>query len=66
MVLVMERLPSLAKANKDVLSSTVDLIFYNMVQIDEEIDSEWATPKEGFSDELENGEVDTDEISFGI
>lgn len=31
-----------------------------------EIDAEWANPKEGFSDEHENGEVDTDEINFGI
>lgn len=42
------------------------MIFYGMIQIDEDIDPEWANPKEGFSDEKENGEVDTDEISFGI
>lgn len=30
------------------------------------MDSNWQNPKEGFSEEHENGEVDTDEISFGI
>lgn len=33
MVLVMERLPSLGKANKEVLSSVVELVFYNMVLV---------------------------------
>ena len=42
------------------------MIFFNMVQIDTEIDSDWANPKEGYTDENENGEVDSDEISFGI
>lgn len=42
------------------------MIFYGMVQIDKDIDPEWENPKDGFSDERENGEVDTDEISFGI
>lgn len=37
-----------------------------MVNIDDEVDEEWQNPKEGFSDEKESGEVDTDEISFGI
>jgi len=65
-VLVMERLPSLAKQQKEVLSGIIEMIFFNMIQIDDEIDPEWASPKEGFSDEHENGEVDTDEINFGI
>jgi len=42
------------------------MVFYGMIQIDKEIDEEWLKPKEGFSDEKENGEVDTDEVSFGI
>jgi len=42
------------------------MIFFNMVQIDDEVDIDWQNPKEGFSEEHENGEVDTDEISFGI
>jgi hypothetical protein len=62
----MERLPSLAKQQKEVLSGIIEMIFFNMIQIDDEIDPEWASPKEGFSDEHENGEVDTDEINFGI
>lgn len=44
----------------------IQIIFYNMVQIDSEIDPEWANPKEGFSDALESGEADTDETSNGI
>lgn len=66
LILVLERLPSLAKNNKELLGQVLQIIFYNMVQIDEEIDPEWASPKEGFSDAMENGEVDTDEVSFGI
>lgn len=42
------------------------MIFYGMVNIDNEVDDDWKVPKEGFSDEKESGEVDTDEISFGI
>jgi len=66
LVLVLERIPSLGKNNKELLSQVIQMVFYNMVQIDKDIDPEWAKPKEGFSDALESGEVDTDEISFGI
>ena len=66
MILILERIPSLGKQNKDTLNGILEMIFFNMVQIDTEIDQDWANPKEGFSDENENGEVDSDEISFGI
>lgn len=66
LILILERLPSIGKTNQDSLQATLELIFYNMVQIDKEIDPEWTHPKEGFSDAHESGEVDTDEISFGI
>lgn len=66
LILILERLPSVGKQNTTALKSVIEMIFYGMIQIDEDIDPEWANPKEGFSDEKENGEVDTDEISFGI
>lgn len=65
-LLIVERVPSICKKDTNLLKKTVEMIFYNMVQIDEEIDREWSHPKEGFSDAHENGEVDTDEISYGI
>jgi hypothetical protein len=34
--------------------------------VDKEIEEEWMCPKEGFKDELENGEVENDEIHFGM
>ena len=44
----------------------IEMIFYGMVQINEDTDPEWSNPKEGFSDAKENGEDDTDEIMFGV
>lgn len=65
-LLILERVPAICKKDTALLQKTVEMIFYNMVQIDKEIDRDWSHPKEGFSDEHENGEVDTDEISYGI
>lgn len=51
LVSVIERYPEIAD-NKEVLKSVVELIFKNMLEIDDEIPEEWAKPEEGFNDDL--------------
>ena len=72
-VTIIERVPSLVKKDKEKLRGVILLLFHEMVilkkwkvGIDKEIDEEWMQPKEGFKDELENGEVDNDEVHFGM
>lgn len=66
LIIIIERYPSIYKQKLDLLPKIIQMVFYNMVQIDHDIDKEWSHPKEGFSDAHENGEIDTDEISCGI
>lgn len=48
-----ERIPSVFKNNNDALSRLIEMVFYHMVDIDEEIDPEWERPKEGFNEDVE-------------
>jgi hypothetical protein len=51
LVNVVERYPELA-SNEATLKSVVELIFKNMLEIEDEVQEEWMKPAEGFNDDL--------------
>ena len=60
-VTIIERKPSLAKKNDELIRDILELIFQLMIDIDEDIDNDWMRPREGFSGEDE----DEDNVAFG-
>lgn len=68
-ITIIERVPSIIKKHdkdRSLIKDVVSLLFYGMVNIDKEIDDDWKKPEEGFKDDAENGEIDTDEVHFGM
>lgn len=51
LVNVIERYPELAQ-DENTLKSVVELVFKNMLEIDDEVEEEWMSPPEGFNDDL--------------
>eukprot|EP00347_Sterkiella_histriomuscorum_P012526 403368238 len=62
-VSLQERSPKTLKNDQTTLKNILDMIFKLMIDIDEEIDSKWLKPKEGFR--LEEDEEDEDSVAFG-
>lgn len=60
-VTMIERKPSLAKKDVELTKDVLELIFQLMIDIDEDIDSDWLKPKEGFAGEDE----EEDNVGFG-
>ena len=58
---MIERKPSLAKKDLDLIKDILENIFKLMIDIDEDIDQSWLQPKEGFAGEDE----DEDNVQFG-
>ena len=66
LLMLIERYPEIIKIKKNIeknenpldfihkekLDKVVELIFMNMVEVEDEIDEEWACPPEGFNDDL--------------
>jgi len=63
-VSVIERVPTIAKKDTDMLRHLFQLIFQLMVDIDEDIEESWLKPREGFRDNDE-GEEGEDNVNFG-
>lgn len=51
LVSVIERYPGLA-SEQNLLKSVVELVFKNMLEIEDEVEEEWMKPAEGFNDDL--------------
>jgi len=62
-VTVVERIPTIVKKDMDTLKALLDLIFKLMIDIDEDIESSWLTPKEGFK--ADEDEEEEDSVHFG-
>ena len=63
---VIERIPSIAKKNLELLKSLIETIFKLMIDIDEDITAEWLRPKEGFKDKENSDDLDCeDNVDFG-
>ena len=68
-ITIIERVPSIIKKHdkdRSLIKDVVSLLFFGMVNIDKEIDDDWKRPEEGFKDDDENGETDSDEVHFGM
>mmetsp|Transcript_1961 Transcript_1961/g.2897 ORF Transcript_1961/g.2897 Transcript_1961/m.2897 type:complete len:525 (+) Transcript_1961:709-2283(+) len=63
-VSIIERVPSIARKDTDMLNSLFQLIFQLMVDIDADIEESWLKPKDGFKDN-EEGEEGEDNVNFG-
>jgi hypothetical protein len=61
-VTLIERKPSLAQKNIELLKDILDQIFKLMIDIDSDIEESWLRPKEGFQQE---GDEEEDHVSFG-
>ena len=51
LVNVLERYPELAE-NQEILKSVVELIFKNMLEIEDEVEEDWMKPPDGFNDDI--------------
>jgi len=66
LISIVERIPALVKKDNEKLKGIILMLFHEMVSIDTEIDEDWIKPPEGFKDDHENGEVENDEVHFGM
>ena len=60
-VTMVERKPSLMKKDEALTKDILEQIFQLMIDIDDDIDASWMTPKEGFQGEDE----EEDNVNFG-
>ena len=51
-----DRIPSLLRSKTDQLAQLIEMIFINMIDIDEDIDQKWISPPEGFNEDIEEDE----------
>ncbi len=51
-----EKYPALYRKKKEVLTGLIQMIFYHMVDISQEISEEWMKPEEGYNEEMEDDE----------
>ena len=63
-VTVIERIPSIAKKDTEMLTELIELIFKLMIDIDQDIEESWLRPKEGYK-ENDEGEDGEDNVNFG-
>lgn len=61
-----EKQPKLFKKdNNAYITSLVEMIFYHMIQINENVEEQWMRPAEGFNDDIEQDE-DLETMRFGM
>lgn len=44
-----EKSPNLFRKKKEALESTIEMIFFHMVEISNEIEDDWKSPAEGYN-----------------
>lgn len=64
-VTVIERIPSIAKKNVELLKNLIEIIFKLMIDIDDSIPESWERPKEGFREKEEEDTNCEDNVDFG-
>lgn len=60
-----ERYAVCYRQNKEKLVGLIEMIFFYMIEIDEEITDEWKKPAEGYSEDFEEGD-DYETTNFGM
>jgi len=61
-VTLLERKPSLAQKDTEMLKDILEMIFRLMIDIDDDIPQDWLSPKEGFT---QDGDEEEDYVQFG-
>lgn len=54
LVFLLERYPKIVKENPQKLQKVIELIFLNMMEIEDEVPTEWCSPPDGFNDDFED------------
>lgn len=65
LVFMLESYPELLENNQNKLTQVVELIFKNMIEIEDEVDEEWMSPPAGFNDDMEEDD-DQRVIKLGL
>lgn len=50
---IIQNMPSIIKKNKQQIEQIINMIFINMINIEDQIDKDWMRPPEGFNDYLD-------------
>jgi hypothetical protein len=53
LIFMLESYPDLLEERDDKLTQVVELIFKNMIEIEDEVNEEWMSPPPGFNDDME-------------
>ncbi|EGR29723.1 importin 5, putative [Ichthyophthirius multifiliis] len=62
---IITRIPKLIRQNPQYIQKLLELVYSHMVDIEKEIESDWLSPKEGFSEEIEE-DSDFESVRFGM
>lgn len=63
---MIERIPSIAKKDVELLKQLIEVIFKLMIDIDSDIPESWLKPKEGFRDQAgDDDDEGEDNVNFG-
>lgn len=65
LILIIERYPGTIKKHDDLKQKFINMIFYFMVEQEEEIDEKWQNPPEGFRPSFQNDEEESN-LNVGI
>jgi hypothetical protein len=49
-----EKSPALFRKRKEALESTIEMIFFHMIEISNEVTDEWKRPPEGYNEDMED------------
>lgn len=60
-----EKSPAIFRKRPEALKSTIEMVFYHMIEISSEITQEWMRPEEGYNDDMEDDE-DFETTRFGM
>lgn len=65
LVTYIERLPKSIRDQKDKLKTLLEMIFFHMIDIDQDVDEDWKKPEEGFNEDFEE-DPDFEVVRFGM
>lgn len=65
LLLVVENYPGLIKTNDTYKKNLIEMIFFYMVDMDEDIEDSWKVPAEGFREQF-NDDGDNANVNYGM
>lgn len=61
---IAERIPKIYRDNQEYVKELIEILFFHMVEIDENVSKAWECPEEGFNADLES-DSDYEAVLFG-